>query len=198
MPSAERRAAAFLDRDGVINQDLGHVYRVADFHLLPGVIEAVQLLAAAGLALVVVTNQAGIAKGLYTEADYKRLTTHLRDRLAHAGVVLAGVYHCPHHPQAVVPALRRDCDCRKPRPGMLQRAAAELSLDLGRSLMVGDKPGDVLAGRAAGVDSNVLVRSGHALTAAEARAADGCFDDLLAAARWFTAARPPLRWGALG
>lgn len=187
MRMARRRAAAFLDRDGVINEDLGHVHRIADFHLLPGVIEAMQLFAAADLALVVVTNQAGIAKGLYTESDYESLTNHLRDRLTGAGVVLAGVYHCPHHPQAVVPALRRDCACRKPRPGMLQCAAAELGLDLGCSLMVGDKQSDVLAGRAAGVGSNVLVRSGHALTAADARAADACFDDLLAAARWFTA-----------
>ena len=187
MPTAKPRAAAFLDRDGVINEELGHVHRVADFHLLPGAIKAMQGLADAGLVLVVVTNQAGIARGLYTEADYQRLTTHLREQLAHAGVMLAGTYHCPHHPQAVLPALRRDCACRKPRPGMLHRAAAELSLDLKHSLMVGDKPSDVLAGRAAGVGSNVLVRSGHALTAADAQAADGCFDDLLAAARWFTA-----------
>ena len=190
MHSVDRRPAAFLDRDGVINRDLGHVHRIADFHLLPGVVEGMRLLADAGLVLVVVTNQAGIAKGLYSEADYQRLSAHLRALLAADGLALAGIYHCPHHPQAVVPSLRLACDCRKPRPGLLLRAAAELSLDLPRSLLVGDKPSDLQAGSAAGVGTRLLVRSGHRLSRADEQAADGCFDDLLAAARWCTA-QPP-------
>jgi len=189
--AAERQPAAFIDRDGVVNVERHHVYRIEDFELLPGVIDGLRRLAAHGYALVVVTNQAGIAKGLYGEPDYERLTAHMRGLLAAQGVQLAGVYHCPHHPHGTVPAYTRSCACRKPAPGMLLQAAAELALDLPRSVLVGDKPSDTAAGRAAGVACTVLVESGHALPADAARLADHCCAGLAQAADWLCRADFP-------
>lgn len=185
------RPAAFIDRDGVINEERHYVSQAADFHLLPGVVEALHLLARSGYALVVVTNQAGIAKGLYGEADFERLTLHMRALFQSKGITLDGVYHCPHHPQALIPALALNCDCRKPMPGMLLRAARELHLDLARSVIVGDKVSDIQAGRAAGVRLAVLVESGHSLEPGAALQADLQCADLLAAARWIAQAGRP-------
>lgn len=178
------RAAAFIDRDGVINAELNYVGRPEDFHLLPQAVDGLQRLAAQGFALVVVTNQAGIAKGMYDEAAYEHLTRHMVALLRSQGVHLAAVYHCPHHPQGSVARYAIDCDCRKPAPGMLLRAAAEHGLDLARSVLVGDKPSDTAAGRAAGVRWTVLVESGHALPDNALQFADHRCADLAAAADW--------------
>lgn len=180
----ERRPAVFLDRDGVLNVERGYVHRIEDFEWLPGVTDALRRLADSGFELVVVTNQAGIAKGLYDEAQYRRLTRHMREQLDREGIALAGVYHCPHHPQAALPAYARSCECRKPAPGLLLRAADELGLDLGRSFLVGDKLSDTAAGRAAGVRWNLLVRSGHSLPPVWQPHADHCCDGLPQAAEW--------------
>jgi D-glycero-D-manno-heptose 1,7-bisphosphate phosphatase len=145
------RRAAFLDRDGVLNEDSGYVCRPEDFRWLPGTFEALAALQAAGHALVVVTNQSGIGRGLYDEAQYQALTRWMREDLRTHGLELAGVYHCPHHPDASVSAYRRACDCRKPAPGMILRAAGDLGLDLAASCLFGDRASDVAAGRAAGV-----------------------------------------------
>lgn len=190
-PPAKPRRAAFIDRDGVINEERGHVHRDEDFILLPGVVTGLLRLQQAGYALVVVTNQAGIAKGLYDEARYLDLSAHMRDLLAHEGVRLEGVYHCPHHPEGSVERYSRSCDCRKPQPGMLLRAAVELDLALPASVLVGDKASDIDAGRAAGVGRCVLVRSGHAVSQADMQAADACLPDLAEAAHWIVG-NPPL------
>jgi len=176
------RRAVFLDRDGVINVDHGYVHRVDDFCFVPGSAQAMQRLSAAGWRLVVVTNQSGIARGLYTADDYDRFTAHLQDELRAVGVSLDAVHSCPHLPDATLAAYRRACDCRKPGPGMLLRAARELSIDLGASVMVGDRLTDVLAGRAAGVGHCALVRSGQALQPDDIRQADAVYDDLAACA----------------
>jgi D-glycero-D-manno-heptose 1,7-bisphosphate phosphatase len=182
--AARARPAAFIDRDGVINAELEYVHHIADFHVLPGAVKGLQQLANFGYALVVVTNQAGIAKGKYSEAEYAALTQHMRDLFARQGISLAGVYHCPHHPQGSVPAYAIDCDCRKPAPGLLLRAAAELNLDLHCSVLVGDKLSDVAAGRAAGVRWTVLVESGHPLPDETSAMADHRCADLAQAAAW--------------
>src|SRR5579871_4411502 len=127
------RPAAFLDRDGVINEELNYVHRVEDFHFLPGVLAACQKFVAAGYLLVVVTNQAGIARGYYDTAAFERLTEWMKARFAEAGAPLAGVYHCPHHPEGRIEALRIACDCRKPAPGLILQAQRELGIDLARS-----------------------------------------------------------------
>lgn len=181
-PEHALHRAAFVDRDGVINEERHYVHRAADFVLLPGAVEGLRRLQAAGFRLVVVTNQAGIGRGLYTEADYRALTDHMRRLLAGEGISLAGVYHCPHHPTHGLGAYRVRCDCRKPGPGMLLRAASELGLDLSGSVLVGDKRSDLDAGRAAGVGRCVLVASGHVLDAADRAAADLCCADLREAA----------------
>jgi D-glycero-D-manno-heptose 1,7-bisphosphate phosphatase len=183
--------AVFLDRDGVINVERNYVHRIEDFEFLPGVFEGLRTLRDAGLRLVVVTNQAGIGRGLYDEADYQRLSAHMRERLREHGIELAGVYHCAHHPTAGVGDYRCECDCRKPAPGMLLRASRELSIDLARSALVGDKISDIEAGRAAGLERCVLVRTGHALTPAELARADASFADLRAAAAWLAEPRTP-------
>jgi D-glycero-D-manno-heptose 1,7-bisphosphate phosphatase len=175
-----KHRAVFLDRDGVINVDHGYVHKVEDFRFVPGSDDAMRRLQAAGWRLVVVTNQSGLARGLYSQADYDRFTAHLQRELAAAGVSVDAVLHCPHLPDATVAAYRLQCDCRKPAPGMLLRAARHLGLDLAASVMVGDRFTDIEAGRAAGVGHNVLVRSGHAPEPGDTERADAVYDDLAA------------------
>ena len=107
-----RRKAAFLDRDGVINEDRSYVHRPEDFVLLPGVLEALRMLQDDDYALVIVSNQSGIARGFYTALDYQRVVLYMQSLFAAEGIELAGVYHCPHHPQAFVERYRRVCECR--------------------------------------------------------------------------------------
>jgi D-glycero-D-manno-heptose 1,7-bisphosphate phosphatase len=149
--------AAFLDRDGVINVDHGYVVRAEEFEFVPGVLEACAELARLGLQLVVATNQSGIARGLYSEEQFQRLTNWMHARFAAAGAPLAGVYHCPHHPTEGRGVLRRACDCRKPAPGMLLAAIRDLGLDPARSVMFGDKHSDLQAAAGAGVAQRVLL-----------------------------------------
>ncbi|HEY4080980.1 MAG TPA: D-glycero-beta-D-manno-heptose 1,7-bisphosphate 7-phosphatase [Burkholderiaceae bacterium] len=145
------RPAAFLDRDGVINIDHGYVSRWEEFEFVPGAVDAMRRLGEAGYALVVVTNQSGVARGYFDEAAVERLHEALRAHLAEQGVTLAAIEYCPHLPDATVARYARECDCRKPAPGMLLRAAETLGLDMSASLMFGDKPSDIEAAQAAGV-----------------------------------------------
>jgi len=177
------RKAAFIDRDGVLNEERAFVHRIEDFELVPGALEALRRLKAAGYLLVVVTNQSGIARGLYSEADYLSLTGHMRERLAGQGIDLDAVEYCPHLPDAPLERYRQECDCRKPKPGMLQRAIRTLDIDPGASFLVGDRLSDIEAGRAAGIGRCFLVRTGYALSDAAVARADGVYDDLLACAR---------------
>lgn len=153
------RKAVFLDRDGVINMDHGYLYRWEDFEFVPGSVDAMRRLQEAGYALVVVTNQSGIARGYYTEADFHHLSAQLCSHLAGEGVVLDAIEFCPHLPGASVLAYARECSCRKPAPGMLLTAAERLGLDLSASVMFGDKPSDLYAARAAGVSRCALLAS---------------------------------------
>jgi D-glycero-D-manno-heptose 1,7-bisphosphate phosphatase len=179
------RRAAFLDRDGVLNVDHGYVFRPQDFEWLPGAVDALVLLQKAGYALVVVTNQSGVARGFYTAADVEQLHAHVRAELLATGVQLAGIYTCPHHPEGVVAAYRQACNCRKPRPGMIEQAAREHGLDLASSCLFGDKLSDIQAGRSAGVGRCWLV--GAQAATAEA---DGSASSLWAAAQAVTMGQP--------
>ncbi len=154
------RPALFLDRDGTINVDHGYVFRVEEFDFIPGAPEAIRRAKEAGYLVIVVTNQAGVARGLYTEADIHELHRHLDRELARYGGVIDAYYYCPHHPDRGNEPYRRECACRKPLPGMLLQAAIDLDLDLGRSFLVGDKRSDLEAGIAAGCRA-ILVATGY-------------------------------------
>ena len=177
------RKAAFIDRDGVLNEERAYVHRAEDFEFVPGAIEALRSLKAAGYLLVVVTNQSGIARGLYSEADYHALTRQMRELLEAEGIHLDAVEYCPHLPDAPLEQYRLECDCRKPKPGMLNRAIQALGIDPGASFLVGDRLSDVEAGRAAGISRCFLVRTGYPLSEETVARADGVYEDLPACAR---------------
>jgi len=152
------KRGVFLDRDGVINRmvyDAEHgtvdsPTNPDQFELLPGAAEAIRMLNEMGLPVVVVSNQPGIAKGKMTATLLEAITAKMCTGLAAVGARLDGIYYCLHHPEAALPEYRVQCECRKPKPGLLQRAANELGLSLANSWMVGDGLTDVLAGKAAG------------------------------------------------
>ena len=154
------RPAVFIDRDGTIIEEAGYLDRLDRIAFFPHAVDAVRLLKRAGFAIVVVTNQAGVGRGLYAEQVVHDTHAVIAARFAQAGVVIDGFYYCPHHPEATVPRYRMTCNCRKPAAGMLRKAAADLDLDLARSFAIGDKWSDVQAGQAAGARS-ILVRTGY-------------------------------------
>ncbi len=176
------RRAAFLDRDGTINVERNYLSDPAEMALLPGAAAGLRRLREMGYALVVLTNQSGLARGYFTAERLAEIHARLRELLAAEGVELDGVYVCPHGPDD-------DCGCRKPLPGLALAAADELDLDLAASVMIGDKAADVGLGRAIGARATILVRTGHG-AAEEAKAAplaDCVADDLDAAAAWIAA-----------
>ena len=154
-------AAAFLDRDGVINVDSGYVGRWENFEYLPDVIQGLTLLQSAGYKLVVVTNQSGIARGYYSEDDFLLLTETMKADLENKGVVLTAVYYCPYLDDADLEPYRVNSELRKPEPGMLLKAAQDHDIDLSRSIMIGDKVSDMVAAERAGVPDRYHVTEGE-------------------------------------
>ncbi len=157
---SEGRAAVFLDRDGTLNEEVGYLHRPADFRWIAGAPEAVRRLNDAGLLVLVVTNQAGVARGLYTEADVDRLHAHAQAELARSGAHVDAFYYSPFHPEGTVPAYRRASPCRKPGTALFERAIAEWRVDAKRSFVVGDKASDLAPGRALGMQT-ILVETGY-------------------------------------
>lgn len=154
------RPALFLDRDGVINVEKKYVYRREAFEFVDGIFDLCESAAREGMALVVVTNQAGIGRGYYTEAQFHELTNWMRVQFAVRGIKLDAVYFCPCHPEHGVGRYKTDSFDRKPNPGMILRARDELGLDLSRSVLVGDKSTDIAAAKAAGVGVSILLADG--------------------------------------
>jgi D-glycero-D-manno-heptose 1,7-bisphosphate phosphatase len=154
------RPAVFLDRDGVVIGDTHYVHSIEKVRLLAGSAEAIAELNRAGWPVVIVTNQAGVARGFFSIETLQKIHDHMAELLRGHGARVDGVYYCPHHPEGELPEYRRVCECRKPKPGLLLRAARELSLDLTRSWMVGDRISDLEAGSAVGCRT-VLVRTGY-------------------------------------
>ncbi len=179
----------FLDRDGTVTEEVGYVNHVSRLRLLPGAAEAIRLLNDARVPVALATNQAGVARGYFDETVLQEVMARLGDLLETLGARLDAVYYCPHHPTAGEPPWRAACDCRKPKPGMLQRGARELGLDLSRSYVVGDKISDVGFARAAGA-KGLLVLTGYGLgeyTHQRSRwtwQPEAVVPDLYAAARW--------------
>lgn len=172
------RPAVFLDRDGTLNVEKEYLYRIQDWEWIPGATDALRLINQMGYLAVVVTNQAGVARGYYSESDIVILHNYVDRMLAEMGARIDAYYYCPHHPEH---GEVRDCPCRKPQPGMLFRAQRELDIDLEKSWLIGDKLSDVDAARQAGV-SPVLVLTGYGELQREYTGAEvQCESDLLAA-----------------
>jgi len=181
------RAAVFLDRDGTVIEERGYLGRLDLIEVFPWSAAAIHLLNEAGYAVVIVTNQAGIARGLFDDGFVQAAHARLDALLREQGAVVDGYYYCPHHPDGIVDRYRIRCGCRKPAPGMVQQAAADLNLDVQRSFVVGDRWVDVRLARAVGA-RGVLVRTGYGQTE-EARPApdvapDAVADNLMGATSW--------------
>jgi len=153
--------AVFLDRDGTINEEVGYLRDLADLRLIPGAGAAIRRLNEAGIKVILVTNQAGIARGYFPESALHDIHARLEKMLREEGARLDAIYYCPHHPTAGNSSYTRVCDCRKPGTGMIDRAARDLNIDVKRSYVVGDKWSDVELGQRAGTHA-ILVKSGYA------------------------------------
>lgn len=193
MTHSEPRAALFLDRDGVINEEINYLHRPQDLVLIPGSAVAIAQFNRLEIPVVLITNQAGIGRGIYNEDAYHKVQARLGDELRANQAHLDGAYFCPHHPLHGLGNYRTACACRKPNPGMLLAAAQAIGLDLGRSVMVGDKSSDLEAGRNAGCFT-VLVRTGYGAQVEQALLReqrtflyDGVFDSLSAATAFLLA-----------
>lgn len=151
--------AVFLDRDGTIVEDTGHLHEREKVRFFPGVAEAIKLLNEKGFKVIVVTNQAGVARGLYTEETVRELNSYIQECLAGQEAIIERFYYCPHHIEGVVEEYRKVCDCRKPNPGMIQQAVCDFDIDLKSSFVIGDNLSDVEAGRRAGCRTILLASS---------------------------------------
>ena len=147
--------ALFLDRDGVINFDSGYVYKIEDFTFLPGIFELCRKAIEQNYLIIIVTNQAGIARGYYNKEDFLNISRYVLEMFAAQGISIARIYGCPHHPD-----FDRRCSCRKPQAAMLNAAARDFKLNLSECMIVGDKDSDIAAGTNAGVKKNFLVPRG--------------------------------------
>jgi D-glycero-D-manno-heptose 1,7-bisphosphate phosphatase len=154
------QSAIFIDRDGTLNEDIGYVSSPEELTLYPRAAEAVRLINEAGFKAIVITNQSGIARGMYTEESLNAIHEKMIEELADSGAKLDGVYYCPHHPEIGNARYRMACDCRKPQTGMLDRAAREHNIDLSRSFVIGDKASDINLAHNAGA-RGALVLTGY-------------------------------------
>lgn len=168
VPEWFRRPAIFFDRDGVINRDNRYVYRPGDFEWLPGAQEAIKIANDRGAFVFVVTNQAGVARGYYTEDDVRALHTWINEELGTLGAHVDAFYHCPRHPEGTRMGYQMVCDCRKPAPGLLNQACNDWPVRRDKSILLGDKPIDLAAAAAAGI-SGRLVREGEDIAAIVAK-----------------------------
>lgn len=154
--------AVFLDRDGTIIEDIGYLNHPGEIKFIPGAIEAIKSLNQAGYKVVVITNQAGVARGLITEDMLQTIDKTLHKWILSGGAQLDGLYYCPHHPEHGVYPYKQVCECRKPHPGLIKRAKRDLDIDLSASYMIGDKATDIEAGKAAGTKT-IHVLSGRGI-----------------------------------
>jgi D-glycero-D-manno-heptose 1,7-bisphosphate phosphatase len=178
------KRAVFLDRDGTLIEEVGYLDRIDRVRFFPYSIGAVRLLNRAAFLVIVATNQAGIARGFFDESFVEATHRSITDTLAAGGARVDGFYFCPHHPDGVVGAYRQACECRKPRSGLLRRAAADHQIDLRHSFVVGDRAHDITAGTAVGA-RGVLVRTGYGDQAeCSGHGAAAVTDNLIGAVSW--------------
>lgn len=144
----------FLDRDGIINKDIAYAHKPEHIEFVPGIFEVCRFMQKRGFIIIIVTNQSGIARGYYSEADFKELTSWMHKEFIRRGIHISAVYHCPHHPNITGP-----CLCRKPKPGMLKQAIKRFHINPKQSYMIGDKITDMQAALAAGIKHRILLQS---------------------------------------
>lgn len=154
------KRAVFLDRDGVIVEDSNYVYRTDQLRLIPGSAEAIKLLNENCFLTIIVTNQAGVAKGYFTERDIMLFNNSMKEMLIEHGAHIDAIYYCPHHPDAKIEKYKINCYCRKPKPGMLEEAEKDFNIDIKQSFMIGDKLSDVNAGKYVGCRT-IMVLTGY-------------------------------------
>ena len=153
----------FLDRDGVINQDIGYLHKIEDCNFINGVFKACKYFKSLGYQIVIITNQSGISRGYFSEKDFQILTNWMTDQFERNNIKILDVFHCPHSPES-------SCDCRKPNPGMLISAKKKYGIDMDKSWMIGDSERDIRAANLAGIKKTILVRSGHEVNEPESNA----------------------------
>ena len=148
------KKAIFLDRDGVVNKEVNYLFKIEDFEFIDGIFDACLYFQNLGYAIIIVTNQSGIARKYYTENDYQIVTKWMLRQFAANGIEILNVFHCPHGPEST-------CECRKPKPGMFLKAKDEHNTDMEKSWMIGDKERDIIAANSARIDNTILVRGDH-------------------------------------
>lgn len=153
----------FLDRDGTINVEKNYLYRKEEFEFIEKAPQAIALLKNSGYRVIVVSNQAGVARGYYQEADVRMLHSYINDQLKRFGTSIDAFYFCPHHPDAGIGKYKKICNCRKPQVGMLEQACREFHVDRRNSWMIGDNRGDIEAGKRFGLNT-IMVRTGYGST----------------------------------
>ncbi|MDO7788442.1 D-glycero-alpha-D-manno-heptose-1,7-bisphosphate 7-phosphatase [Desulforamulus aquiferis] len=156
-----KNKALFLDRDGVINKEKNYLFKISEFEFIDGVFDILRYFESIGYLLIIVTNQSGIGRGYYTVKDFLILSNWMLQQFKEEGINITKVYYSPFHPHFGINNYKKDSFCRKPGPGMLIKASSEFGVNLGDSIMVGDKESDIEAGLNAGVGTTVLVRSGN-------------------------------------
>ena len=166
-----RRGAGFFDRDGTLNVDKDYLYRIEDFEWLEDAPKAIRWANERGLLVIVITNQSGVARGYFAEEDVRRLHDWMNKDLARFGAHIDAFYYCPHLPNGSVAAYAKECNCRKPKPGLIERACADFDIDREASLLIGDKPRDVECAEAAGVRG--VLYGGGSLSALLEKGLDG-------------------------
>ncbi len=176
--------AIFLDRDGVINKDFEYVYKIADFVFINDVFHSCRQFIQLGYKIIVITNQSGIARGYYSENDFNRLNQWMLEQFSLNNITITGTYYCPHHVEKGIGKYKLDCDCRKPKPGMILKAANEHQLDLSQSVLMGDNLSDIKAGISAGMRKNFLINTGKKLACDSEKIADKQFETLRLAAEY--------------
>ena len=153
--------ALFIDRDGVINREINYVHRIGDFEFLPGIFTHLQKFNSLGYLIIIITNQAGIGRGIYTVEDYNKLTSWMLDEFKKNKVEITDVYFDPYHPEHGVGEYRKESYDRKPNPGMIVKASKKHAINLEKSILIGDKLSDIQAGLNAGVGDLFLINTGH-------------------------------------
>lgn len=156
----KKYAAVFLDRDGTINEEVGYMDSLEKLKIIPEAFEAIRLINQNGMKAVVITNQSGVARGLFSEEFVQTVHAIIQEQLKTRKAFIDAFYHCPHHPTEGQGVYLQTCNCRKPAPGLLFKAADEMEIDLGRSYMIGDMPKDIEAAKRAGA-KGILVRTGY-------------------------------------